>query len=320
MPTIWTTTAVVSIGGVLLLRERATPEFTLRQRSFAASLVFVLALAAIIERYVLADNPLMGGLYRQATAWDAAHSWSHYRSTTTLGHPEVNGAIFAAGSSLILAQIMLASKGSASRTQWFQWVVFWVAVVATGTRGSLIAGAAGNIVAYLSVSRKGYSLRSFGVALALVTATSVGVLSLASRSSSGEASTSYAYRTQTIPDTVLSSWGTGVFGVGPSLAQKWRTRIGFPPERALESAWAEAAVSLGAIGMVLMLLSLGAIVARGLERPKSAPEAAALVTLLVAFSVFNALDRNPGMLVVVSLLGWGIRGISQTDESTTAPS
>jgi hypothetical protein len=143
-------------------------------------------------------------------------------------------------------------------------------------------------------------------------------MELASRFDSVESQQSSAFRSSVLTNIEQAQRGLGWFGSGPGSAQLWRIHLGFNPLWTMENSWADAAVSLGTMGAVLMAMVFLIFISRGLLEPKAVPEAGALLALTLASAGFNALEVTPSLLVLMALLMWSIRALSDSSPRRAA--
>jgi O-antigen ligase len=298
-----------------VLRSASLPDpRTLRSPMITA--VALLALAAVAEKYVFHANPIYGPLYESAP-FPLTQGWSTYRATTTIGHPLVNGTIFAAV--LVLAVDDLLTRRA--RTLWalLRILMLLGGLAAVVSRGSVIAAAVG--VALLLILRSGNRAHVPRVAAVSVVLIGGAVLissAVLARSGTVEGQTSLNARSSLYDDTVAALRGREFFGVGPGMAEQHRvdhrlagvyqllgTRsASYKGERrtSLENAYAEIVVGVGLPGLVFFVVMLLAAIAQGLARVPSIGSASALAAVTIALAGYNAIDAHKQLSVFILLL------------------
>jgi len=265
------------------------------------ALATVLGVYAAVEAWVLRDNPLLGWAYRSAPAPDGFDQvWSVYRATTTLGHPLVNATFFAVTLPLAVDRALrhrrpldLAAVAAAG-----------AGLLATGSRGALVAGAVAATVTCALAVRDADARRWAPAVLALVAAgVVVGGASLLARTASTEGQTSLTYRIEVLGDALAVAGDHAVFGVGPGAAgvvkgEAERGVAAFP----YENAWVEMVVATGVPG-ALLLAALCALAARRAAREGRAGVAGAIIAYAVTAATFNLLEgHRPAHVLLGALL------------------
>lgn len=254
---------------------------------------------ALLE-LVLSRNPLMDPLYH---ANELEQGWSIYRATTTLGHPLVNGVFFAVASVLGIA--MLATR--IDRRTWILTLLSMGGVAASGSRGALVALAVGVVLMMLRSARSGRN--NAALVLLLVVVGVPAVQWVGQRGSSAEGTGSTAVRTETLRDGLLLWQQHPLFGAGPGIADalKQQMTIG-DRRRGIESSWLQLGVSIGVVGMAILLLLVGVSLHIG-RKSVTRGLGAALVVYLVAIASFNLIESlRPALVMLGLLIGLGLAG------------
>lgn len=297
---VWLITAWVAI--VFAITSTPSGLDPRRLRGLFLGITTVLGVYAIIEGFILHRNILFGPLLEQTTWWAGIQHGVSYRATTLLGHPLVNGSVFAAAA--VLAACGLVQKRHVTPWAVAQELVLVGAVLATHSRSSALALGVGIVLVLLVNPGRGGALATRRLVLLvgaiLGAAVLMSGLQARNESSEGEASASIRVVVLTRAEETLRHLGP--FGAGPGDSDAYRTLNDFPgSEIALENSYAELAVSLGVAGAVLFLVLLGAVVVIGLQSAEVLGEAAALTTILVAAAGFNAIEGYSSLLVLVGL-------------------
>ena len=294
---LWWVTALAAVGVVATARGELDAA---RLRTVLLTVTSALGAFALVEAFVLHANPLYDRFYALADVPLLQH-WSTYRATTTLGHPLVNGSVFAVAAILALDDLM--ARG---RTRWgvVRALLLLGGIAATGSRTAFAAFALAAVV--LILVRRGP--RTSGVRRALLAVAGVGAVlvlaqGLVGRSESTEARASVAVRAALVERTQQAMEGRGVLGAGPGEAEATRrARHLTGSELPLESSYAQLAVGLGLGGLALFVATFGTLVVAGLRREETAGDAAAMLALLTSIGGYNALEGHLQLLVLLALL------------------
>jgi hypothetical protein len=102
----WAWLATATIGLIVVF---ANPPDGLNPKQFRAlflTVTTVLAGYGWLEGFLLHDNVLFHALYDHTTWWRGQQSGVSYRITTLLGHPLINGTIFAAAAVLAASELV----------------------------------------------------------------------------------------------------------------------------------------------------------------------------------------------------------------------
>lgn len=295
---LWWATAAIAVGVIATGRGDLDAP---RLRTVLLTVTSLLGGFALVEAFVLHANPLYDRFYAVADVPLLQH-WSTYRATTTLGHPLVNGSVFAVAAILALDDLM--ARG---RTRWgvVRALLLLGGIAATGSRTALAAFALAAVV--LVVVRRGprtSGLRRAALAVAGVGAVAVLAHGLIARSESTEARASVAVRAALVERTQEAMAGAGVLGAGPGEAEATRREHHLrDSELPLESSYAQLAVGLGLGGLALFVATFGTLVAAGLRREETAGDAAAMLALLTSIGGYNAIEGHLQLLALLGLLG-----------------
>jgi O-antigen ligase len=253
-------------------------------------------------------------LYSAATTW-GDQPWDTYRATTTLGHPEVNGLVFAAAAVLALSEwLKQTARSSLAITRL---ILLLGALVASGTRGAMVAFGVGAVTVVIAtrLPQRLQRRRLVGV-LILVIVVGASVSAILARSATPEGRTSARGRLDVPAQTVAAMRDTSLLGAGPGQSERYRASKLFDTRYALESSYAGLAVSVGLVGLLLFLATVGVYVALGFRTFESSGEAAALLTILLAAATFNLVDSVPGMLILMSMFMLSISAMDRSPHRT----
>lgn len=294
----WSIGALIAIV-LFAVRPPAAEESRRAIRAFTL-VAAVLAGFAIVESFVVGSNPLLGGVFSSTTNWGTESTGIH-RATTFIGHPLMNGTVFAVASVIVVGRLLTPGV-RARRGEYVQLLVLVGGIAASQTRTGALAALVGLLLVVAFSAQPGNQLRrlSFvGVGLVLLVFFS---LALSQRNSSGLDFT--VDHRASVPAAALASiGGHEVFGVGPSMSDRWRaTKRYAGTSVTLENGYAQLIVSIGPFGMLLFVANLLVAIAIGLARPASRPAAAGLATLALALAGFNAIEGSPRLFVLIAVL------------------
>ncbi len=284
----------------------ATPS-GLKPRDFRAlflTVTTVLGAYALIEGLLLHNNLLFAPLYDHTTWWLGQHKIASYRVSTLLGHPLFNGTVFSAAA--VLAASDLLEKRRNARFAFARLAILIGAVLTTHSRGAAIALAAGIFVVIL-FSRgewRGQGTRRLVLILSSILGVAFIVVALQARNDSSAGQASAATRVAVLTRASETIPRVEPFGAGPGESDTYRTLNQLPgagPETALENSYAELAVSLGPIGVLLLSILLLAVVIVGIRSGTVTGEAAALFAILVDMASFNAIEGHRPLLILIAL-------------------
>lgn len=294
----WSLIALLALV-LFTLRPPAAAEAQQAIRVFTVAAT-VLAGFAIVESFVLGSNPLLGAAYSAATNWGDERTPIH-RATTLIGHPLMNGTVFAVVSVIVVSRV-LAARDGVRRGDILQLIVLVGGIAATQTRTGALAALVGLLLAVAFSAQPGNRVRrvSFiGIAALLAVFFS---LALAQRNSAGLDLT-VGHRASVPAAALASISGHEVFGVGPRMSAQWRAENRFAGSSvSLENGYAQLFVSIGPIGMLIFLANLVVGVGVGLVRGPSRAAAAGLATLTLAVAGFNSLESAPRLFVLLAVL------------------
>jgi hypothetical protein len=307
----WLITASIAVAGIALVGPR---EFDVAGfRRFFLWIATALGAYALVETFVLQANPLYGALY--AHGQSLAQTWDGYRAETLMGHPLVNGTVFAAAVAM--------AAGEASRSGGLNWrsigrlAVLVGAVVATQSRGAAIAAAAAILILFvIRRAEPGRGARKLALVAIAIAIAAVLVSALAARNNSAEGRVSAEVRLAVPSQAREALRGTSLFGAGPGQAAAYRVvRQLRGTNVALENGYAELTVGLGLLGALLFVTVIGWYIVSGMRRQSSAGEAAALLAVMIAIGGYNAIEGHPSFLVLIGLLVASIAGCEPNDSA-----
>jgi O-Antigen ligase len=270
------------------------------------SLTSALAGFAIIEKFLLESNPIYGPLY--VSGGDPIIQGHTYRATTLLGHPLVNGAIFATAAVLAVDEALTRHAGRASL---LRVLLLLSGLAATVSRGSTAAAVLG--IGLLILIRRGAmtsALRKVAVTLSMVVAGVAFVGGLAARNSSIEGQRSTQVRTALVEETKRALRGHELLGVGPGEVENYRQKFGLrhfdsreqaTTNIALESTYAELLVGLGIPGVAFFLVVIVGAMTSALRSELLVGPGCALLTYALALGTFKT-EGHVQLLVVLGLL------------------
>ncbi len=299
---LWCATALVAVC-LMTWWGRSNLELERFKRLFS-NLTAALGLYAIAEAFVLKSNPIYGSLYAHAPTPLVQH-WSEYRPTTLMGHPLINATVFAAALVLAAAELIRGSVRvgeSALRVG-----ILGVALATTQSRGGILAALVG--VVFILVAERGHAgigWRKSLVVLAGIAAVAGFSAVLSARDSSQEGKQSVEVRENVLKQTETAMVGTSVLGAGPNEVEAWRQSRRLPEVKVpIENSYADIAVSIGIPGLLLFVALALTYLIVGIRDPRAAPQAAALLTILVAIGGYNAIE-SPNSLVLIGLFMAGV--------------
>lgn len=327
----WSVSFVLCVVVPVLLasHERSAGDIVIRTMGV---LLGVIGTFAVVETWVLADNPVFAAFYADAGPDDSfTQQWSVYRATTSLGHPLVNGAFFCVA--------MPVTIGHYLRTGQSRWLVAvllgGLGTMATGARGGAIAAVAGvAVTAAVHVRRTG--LHSTAARIAAVTAPAAAavavVVVLSQRATSDEGPASFAYRLAILEPGLAMALQSPVFGTGPGTGAYLKSQAttlfaGLPtaesiPDLSFENSWLELLIGAGPLGLLLVVAILLLAGWKALAGHHHGV-VGGLVGWIIVAGTFNLLDgHRPAHVLLGSLIFAAVanRGRSEnsmgTDRST----
>jgi hypothetical protein len=297
----WLLTAALSLVVVFVNPPQGLDRRALR-RLFLA-IATVLGAYAVLEGLVLHHNPLFSSLFDQTPWWKAEHDAVSYRVTGLLGHPLFNGLVFS--SATVLAASELIRGAGRPILALGRLALLVTATDVVHSRGASIALAVGVLAVILTGGGRaaGRTRRRLLLAICLLAAATLLLAGLHARDESAQGQKSAQVRVATVTRAKQALSMVGPFGAGPGQSDAYRHANDLPGSgTALENSYAELAVSLGVVGLVLVALPLLSVVAIGLRNDATAGEAAALLTILVAMAGFNAIEGHKPTLILIALL------------------
>jgi len=299
----WAWLATATIGLVLVVTITPAGLNPRRLRSLFLAIMSVLGAYAALEGFVLHRNVLFGPILEHSSWWASLENSVSYRATTLLGHPLLNGTVFAAAAALAASEVVDKPKGS--QTGLIRLAILIGAVVATHSRGAAIAlgvGLATTIV--FARSRQHESgTRRLGLLVSAILGGAVVVAGLQARNESLGGRASAAVRSTVLVRASETLRDLPLTGAGPGQSDAYRTLKRLPgSELALENSYAELAVSTGWVGAGLVIALLGTVVIVGIRHASTTGEAAALLTILVAIAGYNSIEGSPSVLLLIALL------------------
>ncbi len=296
---------LVTVGLALVFAIISAP-VGLNARAFRllfVNVVSAVGLYAVLEGFVIHRNILFARLFEHAPWWVSQHYNASYRVTTLFGHPLINGLVFATAGVLAASELVRAPQRRL--WAWARFAILVGATDATHSRGAAIALATGVLVVLVFARGQGQASprRRLWLFLSLVAAGALLAYGLSARNASREGQQSAQIRETVITRAAEATQLAGPFGAGPGESEAYRRTQRLPGwQMDLENSYAQLAVSLGLIGLVLIVTVLLAVVAAGIRNPAVVGEAAALLTLLVDIASFNAIEGHPEVGLIIALL------------------
>ena len=272
-------------GAILpLLISDARQEAALIRKSWIV-LGTVFGFYAIGEA-ILGSNPVWGQLYAVLGVTDSQH-WSVYRAEASFGHPLIAALFFAVTGVLAIAQWLT----SPSRWPLVAAIVSGLALIATVSRGPLLATAIVIGMAYLAViSLRGYKRWSRVALLAVLGAAGVAALvtngAFQERNSSMEAALSSQARDVGVWVAIQAANASDWLGTGPGTSGITGRLF---DSVVIENSVLQLLISVGIPGVILFLGMIGCAALQALRCRAIAP-AAALTVFLACITSFNAID------------------------------
>jgi hypothetical protein len=261
----------------------------------------LLAAMAIAES-VLQTNPL-DGLYAGSPD-GLTQSWGVYRVFTTLGHPLVNGTVFAVTLTLVWSRFL-------TRRSWaraFVMVGLLAAVFLTASRGALLASVVGAVLAFLIHTFRRNSRSGAVGAVAIVTLAAVGgwlawsSSVLGQRNASLEGENSADLRLTLVKMTPQMLHETHYLGSGADTSfAVWSAVGGAYGQFPLENSLIQFIVDFGVLGTLLYVGFVLALVVPAVKRGAVAGPAA-FAAYLVSAGGFNLYEAYTSALILPCLL------------------
>ena len=257
----------------------------------------VMGAYAVVE-LALQRSPLYGSIY-SALGVPSAQHWSVYRAEASFYHPLYAGAFLAVAATLGVGLWLR----SGARWPLVFGGVSAVGVVATVSRGSIVATAVGIGVAVVAA----IVIEGRKVALRLVVVTALGVVAvvgllnfgaLNDRSGSAEAELSGGARDTGLAVSLKAAAASNWLGSGPGTSGISARRF---DDGVIENSALQLLISVGIPGLALISVLLAGLVINSLKS-KDVASAAALVTYAVCITGFNAIDALRGMHLLIGLL------------------
>lgn len=254
--------------------------------------------ASLVEQFM--RFPIIYGHLYAGRSLNIEQRWSVYRSFVSFGHPLYAGLFFSLAAAIGISLWLKSGK----RSPLMLGVVAFVGAVSTVSRGSLFALAAAIAFAALAttLSRRRSVNRDVRLLLLAVGGFAAAALTLNStlvndRASSEEASTSSGARSDLSSIALELSQGSSIFGTGPgtsSAVASEYTRL------VIENSWLQLLVSLGFVGLTLVVWLVAAAFAAAWGR-RDPVGIAVLSCFVVGVGVFNGLDDVPSLHTVLSV-------------------
>lgn len=267
---------------------------------FRALICFGLTAAAFgIVEFSIGSNPL-DAVYESATT-PLTQKWPGYRILTTLGHPLVNGTVFAIAFTMIQARQSLRF----SHYRMAASIVFACACILTASRTSILAVLCGTAACFLislfNRNSRGaiYNFATIGLGYAAYVLIS-NPLSQRNGTADGQGSSDLRDQYLGALDDLLRT--NDYLGTGAGSSSKAVTELGgMLGKYPIESSAVQIFVSLGLIGGVLVV----ALTSRTLLnwiRNRNYVGPASLLAYLVAASGFNLFEAYPSLLSLLVLI------------------
>jgi hypothetical protein len=293
------------VAGITMVFAVLTAPTGLKPQSFRSlflAVATILGVYALLEGVFIHHNILFGFLFEHDTWWATVQGNVSYRVTTLLGHPLINGTVFSAAAVLAASDVM--QKPQRLRVALIRLMILVAAVATTHSRGAAIALAVGllMVIVFSRGRGEGQGTRRLVLITGAILGATLLIYGLQARDESRGGQQSAAVRVNVIKRASETLHGLEPFGAGPGESEAYRTAKQLPGwQLDLENSYAEVAVSLGPIGLLLVVALLIAIVVLGLQNDLVVGEAAALFTLAVDIGGFNAIEDQKSVLVIIGL-------------------
>lgn len=295
----WTLLTALLLVVVPLVLGRY-PADTALLRAFDV-LGLLLAVMALVESRSK-HNPL-DSLYAHSPD-HLTQSWGVYRVFTTLGHPLVNGTVFAVTLTVVWCSFL--KKPSWSRALLMAGLVG--AIFVTASRGALLAAGVGVVVAVVArMAGRGGRSRKFTAVVLVLVAIAGGTMAwsssvLGERNSSVEGADSADLRLTLLKRTPDMLHQTHFLGSGADTSfAVWAQVGGVYSKYPLENSVIQFVVDFGVLGTLLYVAFVLALALPAVRRG-AVTGPAALAAYLVGAGGFNLFEAYPSALVIPSLL------------------
>jgi O-antigen ligase len=295
----WTLlTAFLLVVVPLVLGRYPADTALLRAFDVLGLLLAVMALVESRSRH----NPL-DPLYAHSPD-HLTQSWGVYRVFTTLGHPLVNGTVFAVTLTVVWCSFL--KKPSWSRALLMAGLVG--AIFVTASRGALLAAGVGVVVAVVArMAGRGGRSRKFTAVILILVAVAGGTMAwsssvLGERNSSVEGADSADLRLTLLKRTPDMLHQTHFLGSGADTSfAVWQQIGGVYSKYPLENSVIQFVVDFGVLGTLLYVAFVLALALPAVRRG-AVTGPAALAAYLVGAGGFNLFEAYPSALVIPSLL------------------
>lgn len=261
----------------------------------------LLAAMALVESR-LQRNPL-DSLYAGSPD-HLTQSWGVYRVFTTLGHPLINGTVFAVTLAVVWSRFV-------KRPSWGRAILLAGlvgAIFVTASRGALLAAAVGALVAVLArLAARGSRSRKFAALVLVVVGVVGGTLAwsssvLGERNSSVEGEDSASLRLTLLKQTPHMLHATHYLGSGADTSfSVWQGVGGFYAQYPLENSVIQFVVDFGVLGTLLYVAFAVGLVLPAIRRGAVAGPAG-LAAYLVGAGGFNLFEADAAAMIIPCLL------------------
>ena len=282
----WAVNLAVMTALVPLVLSAGAARLLARTWIFAGG---VLGVYATLEAFVLHANPL----------WEWVGGGGA-RASASLGNPLAAATFFAAATILgVVRWVEHPARGVGAAL-----LGAAAGLAATGSRGALIATAAGLLMVLAAgAARRLPASRRAGAALVAVVVVfgAVVAVGLAQRTAAGQEEGSTVVRQRSLATGLVIAEGTGLLGQGPGRAYVVKTTTAGPGTdegRSIENAWIELYVGTGAVGCAAFAAFVLGCLVVGVRR-RSWDGVAVTTTLLVAYLFYNALEGSKPMTMLL---------------------
>jgi O-antigen ligase len=271
-----------------------------------------------VEAFVLHRNPLFDWAYHSAPS-PLIQQWGVYRATSTLGHPLTNAAFF---STAIPLAIGIGMKERHTGGKYiFAVIPCSIGLLATASRAASLGAIIGTAFTLLLLfqardDRHRGLLRFCLVLLAFSAVTLLASGGLVERTTSAEANTSYAYRSESFQAGKQLLAASPITGFGPGLGDLAKLRYVNDGhlQAGLENSWMEIAVGSGIPGLLLVISLVTLALRRNVRRKEWGLCGALTVYLFTAATSALLEQQQPYLLLFGLLLAASLFQASETKE------
>lgn len=293
--------AVVSVFVWIFAPNALRGKIDISQNAIGVITIAAWLSSLALFEYITGVSPLRD-FYAQSNQL-LIQKWETYRVFTVLGHPLVNGLVFAFLGTLLFSFVFQYK----SKLRFFLLIPFSLTLVAevfSGSRSGLTAfmvGVGAVLLARFTKNAKYFALYALAAITLLIALNFLDQLGLFQRFASYESSESGSYRWHVLASIPSILDRSEYLGGGAFSSQYVWSDIemsGLP----LENSFVQLLASLGPWLFVALLLSLSLKLFSTLRSPIYGGNGAALIAYLVAAAGFNFIEAYPSHLAFLSVL------------------